>query len=62
MQLVGHRRVLRFGSARSAALFGLLRVGILPPLLGGIAAMLVTQLGGAPTASPRAETGSSRTC
>jgi len=43
--LVGHRRALHFSSNKSVMLFGL-KVGLLPSLLGGIAAMLVTQLGG----------------
>jgi len=45
--LVGHRRALHFSSNKSVMLFGL-KVGLLPSLLGGIAAMLVTQLGGEP--------------
>ena len=45
LALVGHKRMLRFRSARSVALFGL-KVGLLPPLMGGLAAMLVTWLGG----------------
>jgi signal transduction histidine kinase len=49
LALVGHRRALRFTSARAVALFGL-KVGFLPPLLGGLAAMAVTQVGGAPDA------------
>ena len=47
LALVGQRRMLRFRNAPSVALFGL-KVGLLPPLLGGLAAMLVTWLGGAP--------------
>jgi signal transduction histidine kinase len=49
LALVGQKRALRFANARAVALFGL-KVGILAPLLGGIAAMLVTGLGGAPDA------------
>ena len=49
LALVGQRRALRFANARAVALFGL-KVGLLPPLLGGIAAMAVTQLCGAPDA------------
>ncbi|HYS45010.1 MAG TPA: MASE1 domain-containing protein, partial [Rhizomicrobium sp.] len=49
LMLVGHKRALRFARVRAAALFGL-KVGILPALLGGIGAMLVTRLGGAPDA------------
>ena len=49
LMLIGHRRTLRFPHVRAAALFGL-KVGVLPALLGGISAMLVTQLGGAPDA------------
>jgi len=47
MALIGQRRVLRFANLRAVALFSL-KAGILPPLLGGTAAMLVTLLGGAP--------------
>jgi signal transduction histidine kinase len=43
LALVGQRRALRFTNPRAVALFGL-KVGLLPPLLGGLAAMLVTQL------------------
>ena len=49
LMLVGHRRTLRFPHVRATALFGL-KIGVLPALLGGIGAMLVTQLGGAPDA------------
>ena len=49
LALVGRRRALRFVNARAVAVFSL-KTGILPPLLGGLAAMLVTQLGGAPDA------------
>jgi signal transduction histidine kinase len=49
LMLTGHRRTLRFPHVRAAALFGL-KIGVLPALLGGIGAMLVTQLGGAPDA------------
>jgi signal transduction histidine kinase len=49
LMLAGPRRVLRLVNGRAAALFAL-KVGILPALLGGFAAMLVTQLGGAPDA------------
>jgi len=45
LALIG-RRVLRFKDARSAILFGL-KAGLLPPLLGGAVAMLVTWAGGA---------------
>src|SRR5476649_92750 len=45
LALVGQRRALRFANPRAVALFGL-KLGLLPPLLGGIAAMAVTQLGG----------------
>jgi signal transduction histidine kinase len=47
LALIGQRRVLRFANLRAVALFSL-KAGILPPLLGGAAAMLVTRLGGAP--------------
>jgi signal transduction histidine kinase len=47
LALVGHKRMLRFRNAASVALFGL-KVGLLPPLMGGLAAMPVTWLGGAP--------------
>jgi len=43
--LIGHRRALRFPNARAVMLFGL-KIAVLPPLLGGIAAMLVTLAGG----------------
>ena len=49
LALVGQRRVLRFANARAMVVFGL-KVGVLPPLLGGLAAMLVTWWGGAPDA------------
>jgi len=43
--LIGFRRVLRFANARALVLFAL-KIGIVPPLLGGLAAMLVTKLTG----------------
>jgi signal transduction histidine kinase len=49
LSLAGFRRVLRFGDARSLVFFAL-KVGLLPPLLGGVAAMLMTKLAGAPDA------------
>jgi signal transduction histidine kinase len=49
LALVGQRRVLRFANARAMLVFGL-KVGVLPPLLGGLAAILVTRWGGAPDA------------
>ena len=44
LHLAGPMRALRFKNARAVMLFGL-KVGILPPLLGGAAAMLVTIAG-----------------
>lgn len=43
--LIGHRRVLRFPNARAVMVFGL-KVAVVPPLLGGLAAILVTMAGG----------------
>jgi len=43
--LIGPLRALRFKTARAVMIFGL-KAGILPPLLGGIGAMLVTLAGG----------------
>ena len=45
LALVGFRRVLRFKHARAMMLFGL-KIGLLPSLLGGAAAMLVTLAAG----------------
>jgi signal transduction histidine kinase len=45
LMLMGPMRALRFKTARAVMVFGL-KVGILPPLLGGAAAMLVTMAGG----------------
>jgi signal transduction histidine kinase len=45
LALIG-KRVLRFGDARSAIIFGL-KAGLVPSLVGGTAAMLVTWAGGA---------------
>ena len=45
LMLIGPLRALRFKTARAVMVFGL-KVGILPPLLGGIGAMLVTLAGG----------------
>lgn len=47
LMLIGHRRALHFASNKNVMLFGL-KVGVLPPLLGGTAAALVTLAGGAP--------------
>ena len=44
LHLAGPMRALRFKNARAVMLFGL-KVGILPPLLGGVAAILVTITG-----------------
>ena len=49
LALVGHKRVLRFTHFGNVLLFGL-KVGVMPALLGGIGAALVTGLAGAPDA------------
>ena len=46
LALAGSRRALHFATNIKAMLFGL-KIGFVPALLGGIGAMLVTQLGGA---------------
>ncbi|MBW8707743.1 MAG: hypothetical protein JF627_00465, partial [Alphaproteobacteria bacterium] len=45
LALIARQRVLRFANVRAAILFGL-KAGLVPPLIGGAAAMLVTLLGG----------------
>ena len=45
LSLVGFQRALRFKNARAMLLFGL-KIGVVPPLLGGVAAMLATVVGG----------------
>jgi signal transduction histidine kinase len=47
--LIGKVRVLRFADMRTAIVFAL-KAGLVPPLIGAAAAMLVTWLGGAPDA------------
>jgi len=63
LALVGFRRVLRFKHARAMMLFGL-KIGVLPSLLGGVAAMLVTLAAGVrfPMPSRAAATGSLPMC
>ena len=46
LALAGSRQALRFSTNIKAMLFGL-KIGVVPALLGGLGAMLVTQLGGA---------------